>query len=342
MTRRLVGERPIGDACGWARQKVRFKRGPLQKQGARPLLDSARERGVPGRVPFAGADDEIVVDGPARLDTFVLRSCPALSRRVAHRLIDDGLVRVNGRIVPKGTRLVAGDRVTVASMRLEPEPDLAVAVVHVDERLIVVDKPGGMPAHALDPRQRGTVAAYLAGRFPETDGLGGPLTSGLVHRLDTGTSGLLLAARTPEAYAALRAAFRAGAVGKHYLALVAGVPPARAAIDRALAHDPRDRRRMIVAQPGLRAWAAHTEIATLRAARGRALVDVTLHTGVTHQARVHLALLGCPVLGDTLYGGPDAGLPPGRHALHAAALALADTRRFESALPPDLATLAPP
>src|SRR5262249_54941452 len=99
---------------------------------------------------------------------------------------------------------------------------------------------------------------------------------------------------------------------------------------------------MIVAQPGLRAWAAHTEIATLRAVRGRALVDVTLHTGVTHQARVHLALLGCPVLGDALYGGPDAGLPPGRHALHAAALTLAGTPGFESALPPDLAALAPP
>jgi 23S rRNA pseudouridine1911/1915/1917 synthase len=297
-------------------------------------------------VPSTGAadheDDEMVVDRPARLDVFVLRACPALSRRVAHRLIDAGLVRVNGRVVPKGTRLVAGDRVAVPPMHLEPEPDLPVPVVHVDERLIVIDKPGGMPAHALDPRQRGTVAAFLAGRFPETAGLGGPLTSGLVHRLDTGTSGLLLAARTTEAYAALRAAFRAGDVGKRYLALVAGVPPARAAIDRALAHDPHDRRRMIGARPGLRTWAARTEVATLRAASGRALVEVTLHTGVTHQARVHLALLGCPVLGDALYGGPEAGLPPGRHALHATTLTLAGMPRFQSVLPPDLAALAPP
>lgn len=293
-------------------------------------------------MPSAGAgDDERVVDEPARLDAFVRRVCPALSRRVAHRLIDDGLVRVNGHVAAKGTRLAAGDRVVLPAVRLEPEPDLPVGIVHVDEHLIVVDKPGGMPAHALDPRQRGTVAAFLAGRFPETAGLGDPLTSGLVHRLDTGTSGLLLAARTPEAHATLRAAFRAGGVAKRYLALVAGAPPPHATIDRALAHDPRDRRRMIAALPGQRAWPARTEITTLRSTGDRALVEATLHTGVTHQVRVHLALLGCPVLGDALYGGPDAGLSPGRHALHASSIALAGVRRLDSDLPPDLAALLP-
>ncbi len=289
----------------------------------------------------SAADDERVVDEPARLDAFVRRVYPALSRRVAHRLIDDGLVRVNGRVAAKGTRLVAGDRVVLPAVRLEPEPDLPVVILYVDARLIVVDKPGGMPAHALDPRQRGTVAAFLAGRFPETAGLGDALTSGLVHRLDTGTSGLLLAARTPEAHATLRAAFRAGAVAKRYLALVAGTPPLHAAIERALAHDPGDRRRMIAALPGQRAWPARTEITTLRSSGGRALLEATLHSGVTHQVRVHLALLGCPVLGDALYGGPDAGLSPGRHALHASSVALAGLPRLDSDLPPDLAALLP-
>jgi len=293
-------------------------------------------------VPSArAADDERVVDTPARLDAFVRRVYPSLSRRVAHRLIDDGLVRVNGRVAAKGTRLIPGDRVALPAVELEPEPDLVVPIVHVDERLIVVDKPGGMPAHALDPRQRGTVAAFLAGRFPETAGLGDPLTSGLVHRLDTGTSGLLLAARTADAFATLRAAFRAGGVAKGYLALVSGTPPPHATIDRPLAHDPHDRRRMTAALPGQRAWPARTEVATRRSTAGRALVEATLHTGVTHQVRVHLALLGCPVLGDALYGGPDAGLSPGRHALHAFSVALAGAPRLESELPPDLAALLP-
>jgi 23S rRNA pseudouridine1911/1915/1917 synthase len=284
---------------------------------------------------------ELLVTEPARLDAFLLRSCPALSRRVARRLIADGLVRVNGHIVPKGTRVLEGDRIALPALRLEPEPDLPVRVVHLDERLIAVEKPGGMPSHALDPRQRGTVAGFLAGRFPETAELGDPLSSGLAHRLDTGTSGLLLAARTAESYDALREAFRSGAVGKRYLALVAGVPEPRVTIDRPLAHDPEDRRRMVPARRGLRAWPARSEVTTLRAAGGRALVEVTLRTGVTHQARVHLALLGCPVLGDALYGGPDAGLAAGRHALHASTLTLVGLPRLDSELPEDLSALVP-
>src|SRR5262245_49766162 len=99
---------------------------PFKSKAHDCSLTARAPRGVPAHVPSTSADDEIVVDGPARLDTFVLRSCPALSRRVAHRLIVDGLVRVNGRVAPKGARLVAGDRVVVPPMRLEPEPDLAV------------------------------------------------------------------------------------------------------------------------------------------------------------------------------------------------------------------------
>src|SRR5262249_59528492 len=120
----------------------------------------------------------------------------------------------------------------------DPEPDLPVSIVHADARLVVLDKPGGMPAHALDPRQRGTVAAFLAAHFPETTDLGDPLSSGLAHRLDTGTSGLLLAARTPDTLARLRAAFRAGEVTKPYLAILAGTPPARASVDTPLARQP--------------------------------------------------------------------------------------------------------
>jgi 23S rRNA pseudouridine1911/1915/1917 synthase len=218
-------------------------------------------------------------------------------------------------------------------------------VVHVDERIVVLDKPGGMPGHALDPRQRGTVAAFLAARFPETATVGDPLSSGLAHRLDTGTSGLVIAARTRDAFARLRAAFRAGEVMKRYLAIVQGAPPPRTTVDTALAHDPSDRRRMVPATRGQRAWPARTEVVVLRTGGGRALVEATIRTGVTHQVRVHLALLGCPVLGDVLYGAPASELAPARHALHASALAptgrAGDLSGWESALPADLAMIAP-
>ena len=293
------------------------------------------------------AERSVPVVAPGRLDAIVRAALPGLSRRVVRALIAEGAVRVDGRRATKGARVPAGAVVTVPALPAgpAPEPALAVPLVYEDEHLVVLDKPGGMPAHALDPRQRGTAAAFVLARYPETARVGDPLAPGLVHRLDTGTSGLLLAARTPEAHAGLRRALRAHAVEKRYLALVAGQP--RAASWRAdvpLAHDPRDRRRMIPGRPALRAWAASTEVRVVRAVGPHALAEATIRTGVTHQVRAHLALDGHPVLGDELYRGPPADLPPGRHALHAAGLRFphpANGRPTEvtSPLPPDLERL---
>ena len=262
-----------------------------------------------------------------RLDAFVSAVLPDLSRRLVRRVIAEGGVRVNGRRAPKGLRLHAGDRVTVAELpaHLEPEPDLRIAVVYEDGDLVALDKPGGMPAHALDPRQRGTAAAFLLARYPEVAAVGDHLAPGLVHRLDTGTSGLLLAARTAGVYAVLRAAFRARAVEKWYLAAVAGNAASLHGLRTAvpLAHDPRDRRRMVPAAPGARGWPAETYIEVLHAGHERSAVRARIRTGLTHQVRAHLALLDHPVLGDRLYGGPPADLPADRHALHAAAITLA-------------------
>ena len=286
--------------------------------------------------------------GAVRLDTFLRGALPAMSRRLVRRLIAEGAVCVNGRPAVKGVRVAPGDRVTLPDLpaTITPEPGLALAVLHEDDALVALDKPGGIPGHALDPRQRGTAAAFLLARYPEMADVGDPLAPGLVHRLDSGTSGLLVAARTRAAHCALRAALRARAVEKRYLAWVAGdasaLDGARVALP--LAHDPRDRRRMLPATARVRAWPAETRLAIVAAGRERSLVEATILTGVTHQVRVHLAARGHPVLGDVLYGGAPAGLPRGRHALHAAGLTLphpTDGRplSLSALLPADLAAL---
>jgi 23S rRNA pseudouridine1911/1915/1917 synthase len=283
-----------------------------------------------------------------RLDAFVHATMPALSRRLVHRLIADGDVRVNGRRVPKGERLRPGDAVTLPALpgSIAPEPELALPVAYEDDWLVAVEKPGGMPGHALDPRQRGTAAAFLLARNPEMATVGDPLAPGLVHRLDTGTSGLLLAARTAAAHAAARAALRARAVEKRYLAVVEGVAHALDGrlVRLPLAHDPRDRRRMAPVTGAARAWPAESALAVVRGTGERTLLEVTIRTGVTHQVRVHLARLGHPVVGDVLYGARPAELPRGRHALHACRLTLTHPASgrplvIVSALPAELARL---
>jgi 23S rRNA pseudouridine1911/1915/1917 synthase len=231
---------------------------------------------------------------------------------------------------------------------IAPEPDLGLRVVHEDAAIVAVEKPGGMPSHALDPRERGTAAAFLVGRWPEMAAVGTPLAPGLVHRLDAGTSGLLLAARDGETWRRLRAAFRAREVEKRYLAIVDGVPAwTEHRVHAPLAHDPRDRGRMIAAPAGARAWPAESTIHVLARGSATALVAVEIRTGVTHQVRAHLALAGHPVLNDRRYGGPETtALAAGRHALHAARLAFAHPAggrplALESPLPPVIAALAP-
>ena len=249
-------------------------------------------------------------------------------------------MRVNGRRASKGSRVVEGDLVEIPVLDgLTPEADIPLVVLHEDADIIAIDKPGGVPGHALDPRERGSIAGALLARHPELASVGDPLSAGLVHRLDTGTSGVLVAARTPEAYRALREAFRRREMTKHYLAIVEGQPSPGVIIDTSLAHDPSDRRRMRAARLDDRAWPARTEITHVESHGVLTLVGLTLCTGVTHQARAHLALLGHPVVGDLLYGGSPL-LSTGRHALHAQRLDLAARGlQIESPLPDDLRAL---
>jgi 23S rRNA pseudouridine1911/1915/1917 synthase len=274
---------------------------------------------------------------PARVDACVRALLPGASRRLVRTLLAEGAVRVNGRPVPKGARIEAGDLVELPVLEpLAPEPDVPLRVLYEDGDVVAIDKPGGVPGHALDARQRGTMAGALLARYPELATVGDPSSAGLVHRLDTGTSGVLLAARSATVHTEVREAFRRHEVRKRYVAVVVGAPRA-GVVELPLAHDPHDRRKMRVATSGDRAWPARTDVRAVVVHGGYAVIDVEIRTGVTHQIRAHLAHLGHPVLGDTLYGGPGGVLTPGRHALHAHALDLpARGLAVEAPLPGDL------
>ena len=289
----------------------------------------------------------ILADAAVRLEAVVRQHLPHLSRRLVRALIADGHVLLNGRPATKGLRVAVGDAIVLPELaaHLTPEPLAKLVILHEDEALLAMDKPGGVPGHALAPWERGTLAAALLARYPEVGGIGDALAPGLVHRLDIGTSGVLLAARTLPAFTALRAALRGRRVEKTYLALVVGTPRPQA-IETALMHDPGDRRRMSAAIAGRRSWEARTEIKSMAAAAGWTLVEARMQTGVTHQVRAHLALAGHPVVGDTLYGGPEVDLPPARFALHAAAVRFPHPAgrgpcEIASRFPADLVALAP-
>jgi 23S rRNA pseudouridine1911/1915/1917 synthase len=284
---------------------------------------------------------------PDRLDKAVAKLF-GVSRGRAMDWIAEGRVRVDGKRAPKGAPATPGARISVAMPPPDqpvPQPELAIRIIHADAAVVVADKPAGMPSHPLKAGEKGTAANALVGRFPELAQVGPQLREGgLVHRLDTDTSGLLLAARTDAAHAMLRAQFAGRTVDKGYLALVAGEIHAGGEIALPLFHDPRDPRRMLAAsdaeyaeEHGARP--ALTRFAPVDRRGGFTLLGVEIATGVMHQIRAHLSFIGHPLAGDELYGGPPL---PGldRHFLHAARLGFAhpdgSRARFESPLPKEL------
>jgi 23S rRNA pseudouridine1911/1915/1917 synthase len=284
---------------------------------------------------------------PDRLDKAVAKLF-GVSRGRAMDWIAEGRVRVDGKRAPKGAPATPGARISVAMPPPDqpvPQPELAIRIVHADASVVVADKLAGMPSHPLKAGEKGTAANALVGRFPELAQVGPQRREGgLVHRLDTDTSGLLLAARTDAAHAMLRAQFAGRTVDKGYLALVAGEIHAGGEIALPLFHDPRDPRRMLAAsdaeyaeEHGARP--ALTRFAPVDRRSGFTLLGVEIATGVMHQIRAHLSFIGHPLAGDELYGGPPL---PGldRHFLHAARLGFAhpdgSRARFESPLPKEL------
>ena len=273
-----------------------------------------------------------------RLDVFLAGH--AGSRTAAQRLIDDGLVRVDGRPQPKRFVLSGGEEVTVEE---RPEtapaavPDARFSIAYEDEHLIVVDKPAGVVVHPGQGHDRGTLVQALAGRVA---GGPDPQRPGVVHRLDRDTSGLLVLARDEATHAALQQALRERRLTREYLALVEGRPAARSGtIDAPLGRDRRVRTRMSSDTDNPRHAVTHFE--TERAFEDATLLRVRLETGRTHQIRAHLLAIGNPVAGDPEYGHAGRyGLA--RQFLHAARLAFAhpvsgETLDLLSPLPEDLA-----
>ncbi len=267
--------------------------------------------------PPSGGHRRICETAGTRLDRFVSDQWGPLTRRHTRAIIAAGAVRVNGQVARKGTMLQVGDSVEVAATALAnamPAGDttLAVPVLYEDAALIALDKPSGMPSVALHGDERGSVANFLLGLAPETAQSGrSALEAGLVHRLDTGTSGVLLAARSANAWQALREQFQARKVDKRYLALVEGSLTAGGVIADPIAHYPRRPRRMLVCRDAeqalqLAARSARTTYRPVERIGDATLVEVSIDAGVRHQIRVHLAALGHPVRGDTLYGGGPA------------------------------------
>ena len=293
-----------------------------------------------------------------RLDRALGELFPEHSRSFLARLIETGLVRVEGREAGKPSqRVEAGQRLAIHVPEATPSPlasqDLPLTVLYDDEDVVVIDKPAGLVVHPAAGHPDQTLVNALLFHVRDLSGIGGELRPGIVHRLDKDTSGVMLIAKHDEAHRKLTAAWNTEAVRKEYLALVYGTPPAdRGVVDAPIGRDPRDRKRMAVVAGGRHAI---TEYEVAERLRYVSLLRCRLRTGRTHQIRVHMKHLGHPIVGDPVYSGPQwRGIPDKklqrvvasfqRQALHAARIAFVhpssgDRVVVEAPLPEDFAKL---
>jgi 23S rRNA pseudouridine1911/1915/1917 synthase len=282
------------------------------------------------------------VDYPGdRLDKYVSRVCPDVTRSQAEKIIDHGGVTVNGRAAKRGLKLNAGDRIEV-NLPLPPPSELKpeaapLKIVFEDEDLLVIDKPAGLVVYPAPGHPEHTLINYLLARYPALAGLDSSRRPGIVHRLDKDTSGLMLVAKNRPAQLKLAGQFAGRSVLKEYLVLVKGrLSPAHGLIEAPLGRSPANRQRMAVVASGR---PATTEYRVREYLGEYTLLEVVIHTGRTHQIRVHLQAIGFPVTGDATYGTRVPFLK--RQFLHAHRLGFdlpSNGERVEltSPLPPDL------
>jgi 23S rRNA pseudouridine1911/1915/1917 synthase len=279
-----------------------------------------------------------------RLDKALAARFAELSRAQMQNLISDGQVTVNGRAVKASYRIVGGETIHL----LIPVPDddqeakpeaIPLVILYEDEHVAVIDKPAGMVVHPAFGHTSGTLVNAVLARWPEIAAFSTPDRAGIVHRLDKETSGVILIAKTAEALESLQSQFKARTVKKRYVALVEGLPQTpEGLIEAPIGRDPNQRKRMAVARAGR---AASTEYRVVETYAYHTLLDVSPKTGRTHQIRVHLAFIGCPVVGDTVYGPCKQRIKMKRQFLHAASITFTlpggeQSVTVESPLPPSL------
>jgi 23S rRNA pseudouridine1911/1915/1917 synthase len=284
-----------------------------------------------------------------RLDRYVAGELTDLSRTYLQTLIDDGQVLVDGQARRAAFKITPGQHVTVAipetaEVEIEAQ-DLPLDVLYDDADVVAINKPAGLVVHPAPGHPRGTLVNGLLYRFPEIS-IAGTTRPGIVHRLDKDTSGVMIVAKTDRAQTSLVEQWQARTVGKTYVALVAGVvEEEEATIDAPIGRDPANRVRMAAVRTGKDA-VSHFTVRTRY--RDASLLDVRIETGRTHQIRVHLAMIGAPVLGDRLYSTPKSRSithdhSVERHFLHAASLTVdlptGQRTTFEAPLAGDLVAI---
>ena len=279
---------------------------------------------------ISGADDG------RRLETFVRRRLPHLSRRQSAIAIEENAFVVNGRRATKGQRLKQGDRVFFQGAQhwlLDSPVGIeigGVKIAYEDAEIILLDKPAGIPTHGFSARDIGTLANFILARWPELFSVGrSRWEPGLLNRLDMETSGLVMVAKNQQVFGNLREQFQRRRITKQYIALVWGKVDSSGSIRLALAHDPSDPSRMQVVNefgsnpPVPRIWRAITWFRKLATSAEMSLLETTMRTGVMHQVRVHLAAMGHAIVGDSLYGSEKYRTDLERHFLHASRLEFA-------------------
>ncbi len=281
-----------------------------------------------------------------RLDKFLVECFPEQSRSRVQAWINEECVLVNGSIVTKnGTKIEHNSTVLVnippiRESKLIPE-DIPLNIIYEDENLMVVNKKAGMVVHPSVGHFAGTLAHAALAHAPEMEGIGGEHRPGIVHRLDKDTSGLIILAKNDQTHRWLQDQFRNRTVKKFYNALVHGTPlTPEGRIEAPIGRDPNHRKQMAVVQPG-RGKDAVSEYKVLEYFEDYSLVLVQILTGRTHQVRLHMKMIGCPIVGDTLYGRRHSSLKIKRQFLHAAQLEIClpgheEATIFKAPLPADL------
>lgn len=307
---------------------------------------------------------ESFVVGPSeanlRLDVVLSQRLDDVSRAQAKRWIEERRVRLGGKPARASRTCREGERVEVVvppAAPAEPAPEsIPLSILYEDPHLVVVDKRAGMVVHPSPGHSSGTLTNALLAHTRDLSGIGGVLRPGIVHRLDAGTSGVIVVAKHDRAHRLLAAQFQSRTVTKLYLGLVHGAPPDRFAVDSPIGRDPRDRTKM--SSRSLSGKQASSDVSSIERFPRSSLLEIRIRTGRTHQIRVHLSEAGYPIVGDRDYGAPrlKSKLPSResvvfrllrdfpRPALHAAVISFdhpesGERVSFEAPLPEDFEEL---